>query len=84
MNEFPILRSDALKYVVLFRNQLRPDLLVQCLSGVGGQSAIRLLSSSHTILHHYVAYALDRLLLVKDSDGKVGALAVVWIVLLMP
>jgi len=73
VDDLPILRSDALKYVVLFRNQLRPDFLVQCMSGAGDSpSIVRLLSSNYVILHHYVAYALDRLLLVKDTAGRVS------------
>ena len=33
VNDVPILRSDALKYLVLFRYQLRPEFLAECICG---------------------------------------------------
>uniref|UniRef100_A0A915DYI5 Exportin-2 n=1 Tax=Ditylenchus dipsaci TaxID=166011 RepID=A0A915DYI5_9BILA len=58
-NHIPILRTDALKYL--------------CFCGKNNQQAnsiIRLLSSEHILLHHYVGYAVERLLLMKTSDGQ--------------
>lgn len=63
VNTLPILRSDALKFVVVFRNQLNPEFLLEIFSNEN--SVIRLFQSQHTILPHYLAYAVDRLLLVK-------------------
>uniref|UniRef100_A0A915EKA4 Exportin-2 central domain-containing protein n=1 Tax=Ditylenchus dipsaci TaxID=166011 RepID=A0A915EKA4_9BILA len=72
-NHIPILRTDALKYLVLFRNQLTPNFIIECFCGKNNQhdnSIIRLLSSEHILLHHYVGYAVERLLLMKTSDGQ--------------
>lgn len=77
-DERPILRGDALKFVVLFRSQLAPELIIECVSGAPpteppdpSRSIIRFLGSSHLILHHYVAYALERLLLLRFSGATI-------------
>lgn len=64
-NSFPILRTDALKYLVLFRNQLQPEFLAECFAG---QGVVRFLGSRYHILHHYVGYAVDRIFLVKSPN----------------
>ncbi|EJW87827.1 hypothetical protein WUBG_01263 [Wuchereria bancrofti] len=67
VNALPILKTDALKYVVVFRNHLRSDHLIGVISAF-----LKLLSSRHTILHQYTAYALERLMLVRCKEtGKV-------------
>ncbi|CAG9533563.1 unnamed protein product [Cercopithifilaria johnstoni] len=67
INALPILKTDALKYVVVFRNHLRPDHLIEVISAF-----LKLLSSRHAILHQYTAYALERLMLVRNKEtGKV-------------
>lgn len=73
-NEMPILRSDALKYLVLFRNQLSTDQILECFRGENGRigsSIIRLFSSNNFLLHHYLAYAVERILLMKVPDTQV-------------
>uniref|UniRef100_A0A914KZT5 Exportin-2 n=2 Tax=Meloidogyne incognita group TaxID=654580 RepID=A0A914KZT5_MELIC len=73
INELPILRCDALKYLVLFRNQLSTDQIIECFLGENCQfetSIFRLLSSNHFILHHYVAYAIERLILMRVQNSK--------------
>ena len=73
-NEMPILRSDALKYLVLFRNQLSNDQILECFRGENGQigsSIIRLFSSNNFLLHHYLAYAVERILLMKVPGTQV-------------
>ncbi|WKY05120.1 hypothetical protein Q1695_005831 [Nippostrongylus brasiliensis] len=64
VDEMPILKADALKFVVTFRNQLPADVLVEVV-----QAADRLLSSRFPILHKYAAYAVDKLLLVKEQNS---------------
>uniref|UniRef100_A0A183CBE9 Cse1 domain-containing protein n=1 Tax=Globodera pallida TaxID=36090 RepID=A0A183CBE9_GLOPA len=68
IDDLPILRGDALKFLVLFRKQLNPEQIIECFHGQNGLldcSIIRFLSSSHVLLHHYVAYAVERLFLMK-------------------
>ncbi|KHJ84751.1 hypothetical protein OESDEN_15532 [Oesophagostomum dentatum] len=64
INETPILKTDALKFVVIFRNQLPAEVLVEVV-----QAADRLLTARLPILHKYAAYAIDKLLLVKEPNG---------------
>lgn len=72
-NSFPpILVADALNFVVLFRNHLDPNTLLEIF---GGQQpiAIKILSSQRRILHHYVGYAFDKLYLTKrDNVNCIG------------
>uniref|UniRef100_A0A0N4UFI5 Importin-11 n=1 Tax=Dracunculus medinensis TaxID=318479 RepID=A0A0N4UFI5_DRAME len=65
VNAFPFLRCDALKFVMLFRNHLPIEELIQVISAI-----LATLSSSHIILHQYAAVALERILLVrlKNTD----------------
>ncbi|KAK6057893.1 hypothetical protein COOONC_04549 [Cooperia oncophora] len=63
-DDMPILKADALKFVVTFRNQLPAEVLVEVI-----QAADRLLLSRFTILHKYAAYAVDKLLLVKEPNS---------------
>ncbi|KAL3121788.1 hypothetical protein niasHT_002016 [Heterodera trifolii] len=72
VNDLPILRGDALKFLVLFRKQLKPEQLIECLRGQNGLldcSIIRFLSSAHVLIHHYVAYAVERLFLMKNPTN---------------
>ncbi|CAB3408856.1 unnamed protein product [Caenorhabditis bovis] len=62
VNQLPILKADALKFAVTFRNQLAPEHLLTTI-----RAADALLSSNTPILHKYAAYAIDRILL-RDSD----------------
>lgn len=73
-NDSPILRSDAIKYLVLFRNQLRPELILEVFCGKNNQSEnsiLRLFNSQHILLHHYLAYGIERLLLLKNANKQV-------------
>lgn len=70
----PVLRSDAIKYLVLFRNQLKPELILEIFCGKNNQlenSLLRLFSSQHILLHHYLAYGIERLLLLKNTNKQV-------------
>uniref|UniRef100_A0A158PAB9 Cse1 domain-containing protein n=1 Tax=Angiostrongylus cantonensis TaxID=6313 RepID=A0A158PAB9_ANGCA len=59
VDDAPILKADAFKFVVTFRNQLPAEVLVEVV-----QAADRILTSRLPILQKYAAYALDKLLLV--------------------
>ncbi|VDK60393.1 unnamed protein product [Anisakis simplex] len=71
VNSLPILKADSLKYVVTFRNQLQPEQLVEVVAVIP-----KLLASSHPILHYYAAYALERIMLVKNKQTNQ---VVVWL-----
>lgn len=73
-NISPVLRSDAIKYLVLFRNQLKPELILEIFCGKNNQldtSILRLFSSEHILLHHYLAYGIERILLLKNTNKQV-------------
>jgi exportin-2 (importin alpha re-exporter) len=63
----PILIADALNFIVLFRNHLQPNSIMEVF---GGQQpiALRILSSDRRILHHYVGYAFDKLYMTKRDN----------------
>ncbi|KAF8375434.1 xpo-2 [Pristionchus pacificus] len=66
VNSFPILKADALKFVVLFRNQLPPEAHQEALVAIEN-----LFTSQHTIVHKYAAYAVERLLLVRVNNTPI-------------
>jgi len=69
VNSFPpILIADALNFVVLFRNHLQTDLILEIF---GGQqpAALRILTSRCRILHHYVGYAFDKVYTIKRDNA---------------
>lgn len=63
----PILIADALNFIVLFRNHLQPEAILEIF---GGQQpiALRILDSRHRILHHYVGYAFDKIYTIKRDN----------------
>ncbi|CAD5113532.1 DgyrCDS2694 [Dimorphilus gyrociliatus] len=64
VNENPVLKADAIKYVMVFRSQLRREALVSCIPGL-----IRLLTAETQVVHTYAAHALERIFTVKLEDG---------------
>ncbi|GMS97107.1 hypothetical protein PENTCL1PPCAC_19282, partial [Pristionchus entomophagus] len=66
VNDVPILKADALKFVVLFRNQLPPEALQEAIAAIEN-----LFTSQHTVVHKYAAYAVERLLLVKHNNTPI-------------
>ncbi|GMR50172.1 hypothetical protein PMAYCL1PPCAC_20367, partial [Pristionchus mayeri] len=66
VNAAPILKADALKFVVLFRNQLPAAALQEAVVAIEA-----LFGSSHTIVHKYAAYAIERLFLVRVNNSPI-------------
>ncbi|KAK2727938.1 exportin-2-like [Artemia franciscana] len=65
VNELPVLKADAIKYVMTFRSQLgHGELLasIPCL--------INLLTASSQVIHSYAAIALDKILSMETADAK--------------
>ncbi|VDM62505.1 unnamed protein product [Angiostrongylus costaricensis] len=68
--DFPFLvflKISLRRFVVTFRNQLPADVLVEVVQAVD-----RILTSRLPILQKYAAYALDKLLLVKQPNSTVS------------
>ena len=64
MSELPVLKADAIKYVMIFRNQLPPVMVKQTFPYL-----IKLLRSESPVVHTYAACAIEKILLVKQTDG---------------
>lgn len=64
VNEFPVLKADAIKYVMIFRNQLPKQLVISSIPHL-----ILLLTSSSVVVHTYAAHALERIFTLKDING---------------
>uniref|UniRef100_A0A672IUK4 Exportin-2 n=1 Tax=Salarias fasciatus TaxID=181472 RepID=A0A672IUK4_SALFA len=56
VNEFPVLKADAIKYVMIFRSQLPKEQLLQAVPLL-----ITHLQAESTVEHTYAAHALERL-----------------------
>lgn len=65
LTEFPVLKADAIKYLMVFRNQLPKAVLLQSLPHV-----VNLLAAPSYVVHTYAASAIDRLFTMKDTQGK--------------
>lgn len=65
VNEFPVLKADAIKYVMIFRSQLPREVVLACVPRL-----IMLLTSSSHVVHTYAAHALERIFTLRDRTGK--------------
>merc|ERR1719154_994622 len=63
--QFPILKADCVKYMMTFRSQLPPDTVKASLP-----SLVHLLKSPSVVVHTYAAAAIDKILIMKDAEGK--------------
>nr|XP_061813737.1 exportin-2-like isoform X2 [Nerophis lumbriciformis] len=64
VNEFPVLKSDAIKYVMIFRSQLPKDQLLQAVPLL-----IAHLQAASTVEHTYAAHALERLFTMRGPNN---------------
>lgn len=64
VDEFPVLKADAIKYVITFRSVLPRDILLSCF-----QPLVSLLRAKSNVVHSYAACAIDKLALVKSPGG---------------
>ena len=58
-----MLKADAVKYVMAFRGQLRPELVRAALPHLA-----RLLTAPAAVVHSYSAMAVEKLLMVRAAD----------------
>ena len=64
LSQQPVLRADAIRYLTTFRSVLPPDLVVRSLAVL----ASHLTAPSH-VVHTYTAHCLEKILVMKGSDG---------------
>ncbi|XP_064625610.1 exportin-2-like [Lineus longissimus] len=64
VNERPLLKADAIKFVMTFRNQLTKDDLVQCIPLLANH-----LTANSIVCHSYAAHCVERLFTVRNATG---------------
>uniref|UniRef100_A0A3B4ZRJ2 Exportin-2 n=1 Tax=Stegastes partitus TaxID=144197 RepID=A0A3B4ZRJ2_9TELE len=64
INEFPVLKADAIKYVMIFRSQLPKEQLLQAVPLL-----ISHLQAESTVEHTYAAHALERLFTMRGPNN---------------
>ncbi|KAI1289580.1 Exportin-2 [Halotydeus destructor] len=67
LEKFPVLRADALKYIVTFRNQLQLDSHILPTFPL----IIEHLNASSNVVHTYAAHTVERLFTMRDQVQKV-------------
>ncbi|KAF3856376.1 hypothetical protein F7725_017099 [Dissostichus mawsoni] len=65
VNEFPVLKADAIKYVMIFRSQLPKEQLLQAVPLL-----ISHLQAESTVEHTYAAHALERLFTMRGPNNS--------------
>lgn len=65
VNELPVLKADAIKFVMIFRTILGPDFVIPVLPLL-----IRHLTSSSIVVNTYSACAIDKILVMRGTDSK--------------
>lgn len=65
MNECPVLKADAIKFVMSFRSVLPQELVVGSLPQL-----VRHLSATSIVVHTYAACAVDRILAMRGTDNN--------------
>ncbi|XP_063967955.1 exportin-2-like [Lytechinus pictus] len=65
VDKLPVLKADALKYVMTFRNILPPETLIGSLPFL-----VQLLKAESQVVHTYAANTLDKLLLVRKEGNE--------------
>lgn len=64
MNEFPVLKADAIKFIMTFRSVLPREMILGSLPQL-----IRHLSATNIVVHTYAACAIERILAMKGPDN---------------
>ncbi|XP_030384597.1 exportin-2 [Scaptodrosophila lebanonensis] len=63
VNEIPVLKAAAIKFIMVFRTLLGPQTLANCLPQL-----IRHLSAESIVVHSYAACSLEKILFMRDSN----------------
>jgi exportin-2 (importin alpha re-exporter) len=66
VNSVPVLKADAIKYVMIFRSILPKEVVVGSLPLL-----VQHLKANSVVVHTYAACAIDKILLLKENDKAV-------------
>lgn len=69
VNGMPVMKADAIKYIVTFRSVLPPQVIVNALPAL-----TKLLEAESVVVRIYAAAAIDKILLLKQPDSKTQVL----------
>lgn len=64
MNEFSVLKADAIKFIMTFRSILPREMIIGSLPQL-----IRHLSASNIVVHTYAACTIEKILAMKGPDN---------------
>lgn len=65
LNDLLVLKADAIKFIMTFRTILGPEFVVPSIPLLA-----RHLQSQSSVVHTYAACAIDKILIMRGSDGK--------------
>ncbi|KAL3287433.1 hypothetical protein HHI36_001904 [Cryptolaemus montrouzieri] len=63
VNELPVLKADAIKYVMIFRSVLPKEMVIATLPNI-----IKFMMSESAVVHTYAACTLEKILVMRDSN----------------
>ncbi|XP_022913677.2 exportin-2 [Onthophagus taurus] len=64
VNELPVLKADAIKYVMTFRSILPKEMVIGTLPQL-----VRHLTSESAVIHTYAACTIEKILVMKDNNN---------------
>jgi len=64
VNETPVLKADALKYIIVFRSQMSREILLSIIPLL-----INHLTSQSLVIHSYAANCLEKIFVIKGPNG---------------
>jgi len=65
LDAMPVLKATCIKYVLVFRSQLPREAIVMTLPLL-----VKLLASESLVVHSYSAHAIEKIFMIKSSDGQ--------------
>lgn len=67
INELPVLKADAIKFLMTFRTLLGAQSMVACLPQL-----VRHLASERTVVYSYAASTIEKILIMRDGDNNLS------------
>ncbi|XP_067006504.1 exportin-2 [Anabrus simplex] len=65
INSLPVLKADAIKYVMTFRSMLPREIVVGSIPQL-----VKHLKATSPVVHTYAACAIEKILIMKDGEGQ--------------
>lgn len=65
VNQLPVLKADAIKYIMTFRSVLPKEIVAGAIP-----QFVRHLSATSSVTHTYAACAIEKILAMRTSDNQ--------------